>query len=117
MKFIVDAQLPKALSEFLKSKGHDSLHTLDMPNRNKTKDSEISTFANEGKRIVVSKDIDFLESFIIKSEPRKLIIVKTGNVSNRQLIEIFDNNLELLIRMISRSNLIEVSRTEIVEHS
>ena len=29
MKFIIDAQLPISLSILLKSKGHDSIHTLD----------------------------------------------------------------------------------------
>lgn len=53
---------------------------------------------------------------MVKSEPRKLIIVKTGNISNRHLIKIFEENLEILIQMISRSDLLEVSKTEIAEH-
>lgn len=116
MKFIVDAQLPKSLSDFLNQKGFDSYHTLDLPDRNKTKDSQIAKLANEEGRIVISKDIDFLESFIVRSEPQKLIIIKTGNISNRHLLQIFENNLEALIQMISRSNLLEISRTEIAEH-
>jgi predicted nuclease of predicted toxin-antitoxin system len=115
VKFIVDAQLPKSLSDFLNQMGYDSIHTLELPDKNRTKDSQIAKLANEEERIVISKDVDFLESFMIKSEPRKLIIVKTGNILNRQLIKIFEENLEVLIRMISRSNLIEVSKTEIVE--
>ena len=116
MKFIVDAQLPKSLSDFLNQKGYDSVHTLDLPNKNNTKDSQVAKLANEEGRIVVSKDVDFLESYMVKSEPRKLIIVKTGNISNRHLIKIFEENLEVLIKMISRSDLLEVSRTEIAEH-
>ena len=42
IKFIVDAQLPKKLSLLLKYKGYDSIHTLELPNKNKTKDSEIN---------------------------------------------------------------------------
>jgi len=42
MKFIVDAQLPKKLSELLVKKGFDSLHTLDLPNNNATTDNEIN---------------------------------------------------------------------------
>lgn len=34
MKFIVDAQLPIALSDFLNQKGFDSIHTLNMPEGN-----------------------------------------------------------------------------------
>lgn len=72
--------------------------------------------ANEESRVLVSKDSDFLESLIVKSEPRKLIMVKTGNISNRNLIDLFDKNLEILIRMASRSNLIEITQTDIAEN-
>ncbi len=39
MKFIVDAHLPKKLSLLLSWKGYDTLHTLDLPYKNRTKDS------------------------------------------------------------------------------
>ncbi|MEX0812325.1 MAG: DUF5615 family PIN-like protein [Chitinophagales bacterium] len=116
MKFIVDAQLPKALSDFLNGKGFDSIHTLDFPNKNKTKDFEIIEKAILDNRVVISKDIDFLESFILKSKPPKLIIVRTGNILNTELLKIFDNNFHTIIQMITRSNLIEVNRFEIAEH-
>jgi predicted nuclease of predicted toxin-antitoxin system len=29
MRFVVDAQLPKSLSDLINSKGYDSIHTLD----------------------------------------------------------------------------------------
>ena len=41
MRFLVDAQLPKKLSRFLNEKGFESIHTLDLPNGNKTTDAEI----------------------------------------------------------------------------
>jgi len=116
VRFIIDAQLPRSLSVFFNNRGHDSVHTLELPNGNNTRDLEISILANDEEIIVITKDIDFLESFLVKSEPRKLIMVKTGNISNRHLIKIFEDNLELLLKMISRSNLIEVSSTEIAEH-
>jgi predicted nuclease of predicted toxin-antitoxin system len=116
LKFIVDAQLPKSLSDFLNQKGFDSIHTLDLPERNNSKDAQIARLANEQDRIVISKDAVFLESYLIKSGPKKLIIIKIGNISNKQLIQLIENNLEILITMISRSNLIEVSNTDIAEH-
>ena len=116
MKFLIDAQLPKSLSDFLNSKGFDSIHTLDLPNKNKTKDKQIAQIATEENRIVISKDNDFLESYLVKSEPNKLIIVRTGNIPNNHLIQIFNKNLDLIIDMISRSNLIEINKTDIAEH-
>ena len=116
MKFLVDAQRPKSLSYFLNQKGFDSKHTLELPEKNKTKDYQISQIANEEQRIVITKDIDFLESFILKATPQKLIMIKTGNISNKVLIKLFDKNLDMLIQMISRSNLIEINQIEMAEH-
>jgi predicted nuclease of predicted toxin-antitoxin system len=116
MKFIVDAQLPKSLSNLLKYRGFDSIHTLDLPNKNSTSDKEITEIAINEKRIVITKDNDFLESFLLNSKPEKLIVVRTGNIPNPILLKIFDNNLELINSMILRSNLIEITRNEIAEH-
>jgi predicted nuclease of predicted toxin-antitoxin system len=33
MKFLLDAQLPLALKSWLKSQGHDVVHTLDLPQK------------------------------------------------------------------------------------
>jgi predicted nuclease of predicted toxin-antitoxin system len=62
MKFIVDAHIPKKLSLFLSWKGYDSIHTLDLPNKNWTKDSEINQISLEEKRVLISKDLDFITS-------------------------------------------------------
>ena len=116
MKFIVDAQLPKSLSDLLKRKGFDSHHTLKLPDKNKTKDTWINKLAVLENRIVISKDLDFLESFLVKSEPKKLILIKTGNILNTHLLEIFSKNLDLILEMIERSNLVEINKTDIAEH-
>jgi predicted nuclease of predicted toxin-antitoxin system len=116
VKFILDAQLLKSLCILLNQKGFDAIHTLDLPNRNKTSDEDILKFALQEDRIVVTKDQDFLESFLVRSIPKKLIILRTGNISNSMLLSIFENNLSLIITMINRSNLIEIHKTEIAEH-
>jgi predicted nuclease of predicted toxin-antitoxin system len=67
-------------------------------------------------RIVVTKDLDFLDNYMVKSKPQKLILVKTGNITNKELLEIFTTNLGLIIEMIERSSLIEIGRTYIAEH-
>ncbi len=110
MKFLIDAQLPKSMSEFLNRKDFDSIHTLDLPKKNRTCDAEIIQFADDENRIVVTKDVDFLNSHMISRLPEKLIMVKTGNISNRQLIGIFDRNLDLITGLIKYSNLVEVNQ-------
>ena len=53
MKFLIDAQLPYVLKEWLASKGHNAIHTLDLPYKNKTKDHQIIDFAERESRINV----------------------------------------------------------------
>lgn len=115
MKFVVDAQLPRILSDFLNRQGHDSIHTLDLPLKNKTSDAEIIHLAGKENRIIISKDVDFLNSHLLKLLPKKLIMVKTGNIPNKRLIEIFDANLDLIMEMIKNSDLVEVNQTFIAE--
>jgi predicted nuclease of predicted toxin-antitoxin system len=116
VKFIVDAQLPKSLSDFLKYRGHDSIHTLELPKQNKTIDLTILKLAQEQERIVITKDNDFLESFLVNSQPDKLIIVRTGNIPNEVLLKLFSENLDFIELAFTRSKLIEITRTEIAEH-
>lgn len=116
MKFIIDAQLPKSLSEFLKYKGFDAIHTSDLPEKNGTSDTKIISLANLENRIVITKDVDFLESFLLKLQPNQLIIVRTGNIHNSKLLDLFSINLELIVQLMQKSNLIEINNSEIIEH-
>jgi predicted nuclease of predicted toxin-antitoxin system len=115
MNFIVDAQLPKSLADFLNWKGHDCIHTIELPDKNRTRDYQINKIAVDQNRVVITKDNDFLDSYILKSLPPKLILVTTGNIPNNSLIKLFSDNLTLIVEMLNRSNLIEIGKTEIVE--
>jgi predicted nuclease of predicted toxin-antitoxin system len=116
VKFLVDAQRPRSLSEFLSSKGHDTIHTLDLPNRNKTGDREIIRISESEARVVISKDNDFLESFIISKQPKKLILVRTGNIGNSSLLFLFEKHLSVILSLIQDNALLEINKDEIVVH-
>ena len=47
MNWLIDAQLPRRLSDRLRELGHDAIHTLDLPDENRTKDNEINSKATE----------------------------------------------------------------------
>jgi predicted nuclease of predicted toxin-antitoxin system len=117
MKFLLDAHLPKKLSTFLLWKGYDCIHTLDLPNKNATKDSEINQISIDEERVVISKDLDFIESLLISNKPYKLIYITTGNISNKQLLEIFSQNIEKIVEHMRELRLIEVTVDSIVVKS
>lgn len=116
MKFLVDAQLPVRLARVLQSAGCDTIHTQDLPRRNATPDSEINLLSIQESRIVVTKDRDFVDSFMIDRQPYKLLILTTGNINNNQLIELFMKNLPHLAELFQEHSLIEMNRDTIVVH-
>ena len=50
MKFIVDAQLPNGLIWILSSRGHNAIHTDDLPNKERTSDREILENCNQRRK-------------------------------------------------------------------
>ncbi len=114
MKFILDAQLPKSLSDFLRLKGFDSIHTLELPDKNKTQDNPINTIAETENRIIITKDNDFLESFLLEGKPSKLVLVKKGNISNAELIRLFDLQLGKISSSLKRVLLLQFTKMKLL---
>jgi predicted nuclease of predicted toxin-antitoxin system len=110
------AQLPKSLSDFLKTNGYDSLHTLELPEMNKTGDAAIAEKADAEGRVVITKDADFLDSYLLYGTPEKLLLVKTGNIPNSELLKLFQDNLNILQLVFSKYNFVEMTRVEIITH-
>jgi len=114
MKFIVDAQLPFQLALFIQRKGFDALHTNDLPDKERTSDDYIRAIAKSEDRIVITKDSDFIDSFILKSIPQKLLLITTGNIKNQQLFYLLEQNWDKIIKMFKTYNLVEMNNTSIV---
>ena len=114
MKFIVDAQLPKSLARFLTEQGYDTLHTLDLPLKNATGDNYINQLSIQQQRVVISKDSDFYDSFMAKQEPYKLLYLTVGNMRNSQLIALFNNNLNTIIKELKHGDIVEMNSTTII---
>jgi len=58
VKFVVDAQLPTALCDWLKARGHEAVHVKWL-SKTPLSDEEIVGWGAEHCSIVVSKDADF----------------------------------------------------------
>jgi predicted nuclease of predicted toxin-antitoxin system len=108
MKFLVDAHLPRRLCQVLAKHGHDATHTLDLPAGNATKDGAINQCSIDQQRIVVTKDTDFFYAHLLQGRPWKLLLVKTGNISTRDLCALFEGNLASLETAFRTHTLVEV---------
>lgn len=116
MKFLVDAQLPKRLAHFLHAQGHDTVHTKDLPAGNATSDAEINELSIREQRIVVTKDADFVQTFLLQQKPYKLLLIATGNIKNAELEFLFQRNLEQLVNLFETHSYIELGRDAIILH-
>ena len=106
MKFLVDAQLPRRIANWLNEEGHDAVHTLDLPFKNLTPDHEVIKLAKQDGRIVVSKDADFVQTFLITGDPR-LLLISTGNINNPDLEKILHANLSGIKAAFASSRFVE----------
>ncbi|MEM6261115.1 MAG: DUF5615 family PIN-like protein [Bacteroidota bacterium] len=117
MDFLVDAHFPVRLKNWLIENGEDAIHTTDLPQKNLTPDIEIMMKADREKRIVVTKDKDFLEHRILKGIPDRLLMVTTGNIINRELIRLFEVNFQEIKKLFTDgSKVIEINHESISVH-
>ena len=116
MKFIVDAQLPKRLTDALSVAGHDAIHTLSLPDKNRSSDSSIATLADSEQRIVISKDADFVSSHLVQGTPKHLLEISTGNMPNSLLLPLVLRHLDQIERAFSTSRHVEITAGSLVVH-
>lgn len=67
-------------------------------------------------RIVVTKDADFVGSFIIKGEPGKLLLISTGNMTNAAMEALILPQLYVLIAAFESHRYVELTRSAIIVH-
>ena len=108
MRFLVDAQLSSSLCGIIESSGHQSLHTQNLPRGNLMTDSQILEFCNQGDWILITKDTDFFFSHILYHSPAKLLIIRTGNLRLRRLINLFTHYFPQILEKLQSHSLIEL---------
>jgi predicted nuclease of predicted toxin-antitoxin system len=116
MKFLIDAQLPRRLAVQLIEAGFDATHTLDLPEGNRTSDRSLISLSITDQAVLITKDSDFVGSFLLKREPWKLLLVSTGNVRNEELINLFRMNIERLADALQTFDFVELNRTTVICH-
>lgn len=86
MKFLVDAQLPPSLAQWLRAAGADAAHVEQVGLRDAA-DQEIRDYAARQGYILITKDKDFLPSSGSHLSGLQIVWIRTGNISNRLLLD------------------------------
>ena len=114
MKFLIDEQLPPLLVSWLTEKGYDTIHATALSTGARISDAFICQRSIDEQRVVVTKDEDFLTTYLLKKQPYKLIYITGGNMKNRQLLDMFRANFDaLLFRLNTGANVIKINQFDI----
>ncbi len=116
MIWLIDAQLPRRLAIRLTELGHDAVRTRDLPRGNRSTDSDLCGIADASGSVLVSKDRDFLDSYYINKTPLQLLWVTVGNITNTELLTLFETLLPDLQQAFIHSKCIEMSGQELIIH-
>jgi predicted nuclease of predicted toxin-antitoxin system len=95
---------------------HEAKHALDLPLRNCTSDYDIIDITEREGRIVVTKDDDFVQSFLVNDKPSRLLLIATGNISNAELEKLIRANLKAIVSAFEMHRFIELGRDVLVIH-
>ena len=104
MKLLCDVHIPFKLVRLLIDLGYEAKHVNELPDKWFTSDQDICKYCDEHNCVVVTKDKDFKDSFLIKREPKKVIKINLGNVSTKDLLLIFNKHIASVAKLESTKN-------------
>ncbi|WP_336619521.1 DUF5615 family PIN-like protein [Microbacterium barkeri] len=101
------------LVRWLREQGVDAVHSSELPGGNHSTDHSIARLADREDRIVVTKDADFVTSNVLEGTPRRLLVVRTGNVRNAELVALFQAHFAEIAAALERHSVVELHRTHL----
>lgn len=117
MNFLIDANLPRRIVRIFQERGHDAVHTLDLPEGNAAADVALLDYSEKNNCVITTKDSDFSTSFWLQDRPDKLLLISTGNIRNAELESLLIANFEQLIAALIENRYVEMTREHIIVHA
>jgi len=99
--FLVDVNLPKFFS-FFNAQNFAFVSDLNL----QMSDTEIWEYALKNKLVILTKDTDFYNRFLVTENAPKIIYFQLGNYSLKQLHQYFNDNWDKIQAEIENSKLI-----------
>ena len=103
MRFIVDANLPPKLVDWLREQGHQADYSDDLLGLGAS-DNAIFDAANVEGGVIVSKDRDF-RRLVSGGPPPHLLWVRLGNATNAKLIALFEERFDAALNALNSGEL------------
>ena len=107
-RLFVDNQLPAALAHWLRAQGHQAEHVLEL-NLGQSSDSLIWHRAASLGAVIVTKDEDFAQLTILRSDSVAVVWLRVGNCRKAVLLASFERLWPEIVRQLDAgARLIEV---------
>ena len=92
------------------------MHTLDLKSGNRTTDLEVISIADRDGRIVITKNDDFVQSFLLRKSPRRLMLIALGNIGNAELERLIAKAWPAIVDVLETAHFIEISKKSLIVH-
>jgi predicted nuclease of predicted toxin-antitoxin system len=73
-------------------------------------DRQIAERADADGRVLVTKDRDFRDGHLLARTPRQLLVVATGNITNNDLLSLFELHLGAVLSGFEEVDFAELSQ-------
>ncbi|WP_168036384.1 DUF5615 family PIN-like protein [Neolewinella antarctica] len=94
------------------------MHTTDLKDGHLLADDEITNVAVTEDRVVITKDADFYNAYLVFGAPPKVLYLTFGNISNKDLLQYFDTHFsEIVTKLEGGADIIEFSRGGYIDRS
>jgi|SRR5699024_1181277 len=111
-KFLIDANLPYYFSVW---EGDDFIHQFDLGDT--WTDEKIWNYAEKHNLTIVTKDADFTNRIVVSNAPPKVIHLKIGNITLKELYAFLTEVWDEVVRMSKSNKLVSVyeDKIEVIE--
>ena len=110
MNFLIDAQLPPSLANWLAETFNVNATALRDVGLRDAADIDIFNAARKPDTVIVTKDSDFVELVTSLGMPPQILWVTCGNATNRNLRRIFNNTFMDALRLLEAGEkIVEIS--------
>lgn len=116
IRFLVDAHLPRGRVRVVRDAGCEAVHTSELPRGNATTDGAINRVSLEQRRVVVTKDADFVQSFTLRGRPYGLLLISTGKIPNSELLQLVSTHVKALFDLFEEHRFVEITREALIAH-
>jgi predicted nuclease of predicted toxin-antitoxin system len=75
---------------------------------------KLEIYQYKENRVVISKDSDFLDSYLIKKTPAKTVLITTVSCTNNDLLSLFKEQFSAIYKLFEINSYTEMNAKELI---